>query len=422
VETVFFAVRGQKMGELQKNLMIEKYLNKEYLKNRGETPITQNNKMNKNCIKIICIMVLMSVSITCTKGNDTNISNRSNKPHLSCPYIEQEVKFTNQEGNAHLVGTLTIPNLKGRYPAVVLMSGSGLQDRDETVYGHKPFKVLAEYLTRHNIAVLRYDDRTVGKSTGPLRNVTPEDFAQDAYSGLQYLKSIDGIRSDKIGVIGHSMGALEGSLLAGRHSDIAFLVMLAGPGIPVSVNMVKSDSVSNTRLGKSHAEVASGKFLLSSMISELKKGYDINSTEINLNKIISEWQNSLEGHAKEKIDEFTRANPDYWRTMASEWATPYYFYIINYDPSPVLKEIECPVLSLIGEKDVQVLPIENSSAIRMALESGKCAYYQVEIVKGVNHLFQKCESGVIGEYSQIEETFNEAVMELISNWIIEQTN
>jgi pimeloyl-ACP methyl ester carboxylesterase len=189
---------------------------------------------------------------------------------------------------ARLAGTLTIPDTDDGFPTVVLISGSGLQDRDETAHGNKLFEVLADYLTRRGIAVLRYDDRGAGMSTGPLENVTPENFAEDAYAGLQYLKERTDLKIGKIGLIGHSMGAVDGCILASRYIDISSLVMLAGPGIPLDEHMLKADSVSNVRSGKSVDVVSSGQALLRNMIAEVKKGHGSSVTEDNLIWIIEE--------------------------------------------------------------------------------------------------------------------------------------
>ena len=370
--------------------------------------------MKINYIKfIIFFSVLLFSSVTCSCKKNTE---ELNPPYT---YYEEEVNFNNCKDGARLAGTLTIPNSQGGFPAVVLISGSGLQDRDETTYGHKPFKILAEYLTRNNIAVLRYDDRGAGKSIGPMDNLTPENFAADAYSGLQFLKSRNDLNINKVGLIGHSMGAVEGSILASRTDDVSFLVMLGGAGIPLDKNMLKSDSVNNTRSGKSEDEIMSGQILLRNMIAEVKKGHSSDITEINLKKILDDWRSSLSAQVKGPIDEFSENNPDHWRGMASEWSTPYFRYVLTFDPYPVLKNISCPVLSLIGEKDVQTLPEENSLRIKEALENGKCQSYQVEILRDINHLFQKCEIGIISEYAHIEETFNVAAMRKISNWIAE---
>ena len=196
--------------------------------------------------------------------------------------------------------------------------------------------------------------------------------------------------------------------------------MLGGPGIPLDEHMLLSDSVSNSRSGKSLVEISAGQNLLQGMIAEVKKGNSSSITENNLNRIIAEWRDSLPPKMNKPIKEFTKNNPNHWKQMASEWATPYFKFVLNYAPYAVLTKVSCPTLSLIGEKDVQTLPEENSLGIKKAFENGKCTKFRVEIVKGVNHLFQKCETGSINEYEQIEETFNESVMEEIAAWIKNQ--
>lgn len=374
--------------------------------------------MNSKFTKIVIAAIILMKLIVCCNGDGKNTSRISSKLNSPNPYIIENVHFSNKKDNAQLAGTLTLPNSSGKFTAVVLISGSGLQDRDETAYGHKPFKILADFLTRQNIAVLRYDDRGAGKSTGPLNNVTPENFAEDAYSAVQYLKARNNIDTGKIGLIGHSMGAIEGSILASRYNDIAFLVMLGGPGIPISENMLLSDSINNSLSGKSPGEIRAGQNLIGRMIAEVKKGNNSTITEINLNRIIAEWRDSLPPGVKKQIDEFTKTNPSHWKQMAGEWATPYFKFVLNFDPYPVLNNISCPTLSLIGEKDVQTLPKENSAAIRKSLEYGKCNNYQVEIIKNVNHLFQQCETGTISEYAELEDPFDLAVKVKISNWIL----
>jgi pimeloyl-ACP methyl ester carboxylesterase len=260
-----------------------------------------------------------------------------------------------------------------------------------------------------------------GQSTGPSKNTTPEDFAQDAYASVQYLRSRDEIDTSKIGLIGHSMGVVEGSILASRYNDIAFLVMLSAPGIPIEENMLLSDSVNNSRSGKSRDEIIAGQYLLRSMIEEVKKGNNSSITEINLNRIIDKWRNSLPANINKPIEEFTKKKPGHWQQMASEWATSYYRYILSFNPYDVLTKVSYPVFSLIGEKDVQTIPEENSIGINNALKNGNCTKYNVEIVNVVNHLFQQCKLGTIDEYAVIEETFYETVMEEIATWIIKQS-
>jgi pimeloyl-ACP methyl ester carboxylesterase len=197
--------------------------------------------------------------------------------------------------------------------------------------------------------------------------------------------------------------------------------MLGGPGIPLDENMIKSDSLNNTWSGKSRTEIVAGQDLLKRMIREAKRDQPTAVKEANLIKIIDIWRGGLPPEVGRGVETFTRNKPDHWHQMASEWSTPYFTYVLNYDPYPVLSKISCPVLSLIGEKDVQTPPRENSERIKAALENGICDEYRVEIVEDLNHLFLKCETGTIGEYTQLKGKFDLEVMRKISAWIRKQT-
>ncbi|MCD4772399.1 MAG: alpha/beta hydrolase [Bacteroidales bacterium] len=337
-------------------------------------------------------------------------------------FIEEEVTFTNPVDGAILSGTLTKPSNKGVFPAVILISGSGLQDRDETVYGHKPFKVLAEYLTKNGIAVLRFDDRGAGKSTGDVWNATIEVFAGDALAGIDFLKSCKNVNPYRIGIIGHSQGAMEGMMLASKYNDIAFLIMLGGPGIPWAENMVEANEENLRRQGKSKESIDAGNKLLKKMIPVMQAGSDYEITKNKLYEVVREWKQSLTGTTKTEIEEFDKSHPGFWKTMASDYATPIYMSAVNFIPSQYLKKIHCPVLSIIGDKDVHVLSSLNNPVIQNALDQGGNKNSTVVELNDINHMLQKCETGLISEYAEIEESFNQEVLELITTWINDQGN
>jgi pimeloyl-ACP methyl ester carboxylesterase len=366
------------------------------------------------------ILFIVFCFLSCGENPDTVSHNRPQEPRPPYPYRVEEVRFFNERDGAALAGTLTIPDSGDFFPAAVLITGAGLQDRDETVYGHKPFLVLADFLTRRGIAVLRYDDRSVGGSTGELENTTPEDFARDAYAGVLYLRSRHDLPLHRIGLIGHSMGAVEGMILAGGQEKIDFLVMLGGPGIPLYRNMIDSNDENQRRMGKSETVVFAGRQLMENLFRTIRLENSQQTRKQKLKQIVQSWRDSLQGEAKDEVERFTVSSPDYWENMADEYSTPYFRFVAHFDPVPVLQKIQCPVLSLIGDKDVQTLPVENSLAIRDALEQGRNRDFRVEILKDINHLFQKCETGLIIEYARIEETFNTEVMKIISEWIRER--
>jgi len=340
-------------------------------------------------------------------------------------FTAEEVVFKNNSDGAILSGTLTKPIGKDKFPVAILISGAGQQDRDETVYGHKPFKVLAEFLSNNGIGILRYDDRGVGGSKGNVWNATLEVQARDAYAGIRYLKTRKDIDIHSIGIIGHSFGAMQGTILASKYPDISFLVMLGGIGIPWSENHIKADRLSNKLKGESNEIIEAGSQLLEPLLKAMRSMPANQEYQISRNtlvKITENWQASLTGKAKTKIEEFTKSNPDFWiKNIAEEYATPIYISFAKYEPSEYLSKIQCPALSIIGEKDVQVIP-GNNAAIENALESGGNNNYKVITPKDINHLFQKCETGLISEYETIEEDFNLNVMIEISEWINENVS
>ncbi len=340
-------------------------------------------------------------------------------------FIEEEVVFRNDLHDATFTGTLTKPSGKDKFPVVILISGSGQQDRDETVYGHKPSKILAEFLSSNGVGVLRYDDRGIGGSTGDVWSASLEVQASDAYAGIHYLKSRKDIDHDNIGIIGHSIGALQGTILASKYQDISFLVMLGGLGIPFCENHIKADSLSNKLQGKPDEIIEAGRHLLESLcdaIKEMPDNQDYTTSKNILIHTISEWQASLEGEAKAEIDDFTKSNPDFWiKNIAEEYATPIYISCMKYEPYDYLTNIECPVLSIIGAKDVQVVP-ENNAAIQKALEEAGNKNFRVVAPENINHIFQRCETGLISEYIEIDEDFNIEIMELILEWLNENKN
>lgn len=365
--------------------------------------------MNRSILVILFVLLLY------------NCKDRS-RPQEPIPpynYSVEEVRFENFEDNSSLAGTLTIPKNTNKFPTVILISGSGLQDRDETVYGHKPFKVFAHHLTSSGIAVLRYDERSVGGSKGSLKNVTTETFANDAYAGIEFLKEKENIDPSKIGIIGHSEGGLVGSLLASRHSEISFLILLAAPGVPFDELLINAHENKLRKEGKSEEIVQAGNDLLERLFRQIKKGEGYSRTKKELAKIVNDWRSQLNGETKDDFEDFIDENPQWINYVTDEWATKWFEYISHLDPRIIIEKISCPVLALNGNKDIQVVAETNLSAIEKSLKKGGNKNYEVHYLENLNHLFQNCETGFRDEYSIIEETFSPAAMELISDWIME---
>lgn len=319
------------------------------------------------------------------------------------PYHEEDLTFENKVQNVTLAATLTIPQGKGPFAGVVLITGSGPQDRDESLLGHKPFLVLSDYLTRRGIAVLRADDRGVGKSTGVFSKATTADFATDIEAGIAYLKTRAEIDPQKIGLIGHSEGGVIAPMIAARNKDVAFIVMMAGTGVPgdqVIVAQLKAIEIAN---GKSDQEAEKD----GAKQAEILKLVETEKDDTVLQKGLRE---KMAGDVPE-----ARIG-----MVINQLTSVWFRYFLTYDPSTALRKVTCPVLVLNGSLDKQVLPSQNLPAIRKALEEAGNKYFEVDELPGLNHLFQTAKTGSPSEYAQIEETISPVALEKIAAWILQQ--
>jgi uncharacterized protein len=326
---------------------------------------------------------------------------RPQNPVKPYPYREEEVSYKNPEADIELAATLTIPTGKGPFPAVLLLSGSGPHDRDESLMGHKPFLVLADYLTRSGIVVLRADKRGVGKSGGDYSKAVMTDFASDALAGLRYLKTRLEVDSHKIGLLGHSEGGVEAPMAAAHNPDVAFVVMMAGPGVPGNQLLPEQMRLIEKAAGKSDAEIAKDVALQRDILALVDKDKDDSVLDKDLRE-------KLAG----KVPEAQMG------MQIKAVSSPWFRGLLTYDPAPTLSQLTCPVLAINGEKDVQVPPQQNLPVIRKALESAGNKNYEVDELPGLNHLFQTSKTGGIGEYSEIEETMSPVAMEKVASWIL----
>lgn len=328
---------------------------------------------------------------------------RPQNPVKPYPYREEDVSYKNTDQNVTLAATLTVPQGKGPFPAVVLITGSGPQDRDETLLGHKPFLVLSDYLTRHGIAVLRADDRGVGKSTGVFSQATTADFATDTGAGVAYLKTRSEIDPHKIGLIGHSEGGVIAPMIAARNKDVAFIVMMAGTGVPGDEVIVAQGEAIEIASGVKPEEAAKQ----AAKQREIVKLIETEKDQAVLEKQLRE---KMAGDVPEaqigmEISQFT-----------STW----FRYFLTYDPATALRKVTCPVLAINGSLDKQVLPSQNLPAIRRALEEAGNKHIEIDELPGLNHLFQTAKTGSPAEYAQIEETISPVALEKMADWIVKQ--
>lgn len=329
------------------------------------------------------------------------VLNRPQMPHPPYPYRTEDVAYDGADG-VKLAGTLTMPESGGPFAAVVLVAGSGPHDRDETIFGHKPFLLLADYLTRHGIAVLRNDKRGIGKSTGDFRTATSEDFANDADAAVAYLKTRPEIDPKKIGLLGHSEGGLIAPMVAAKDHSVAFIVLMAGPGLRGDEILVAQRRLIAEAMGASADQLASGDALQRKIIDAARQPGSDEEAKARVRVILAEAEPQTPASA---VD-----------AQAAAVTSPWFRFFLTYDPVPVLKQVRCPVLALNGAKDLQVPPKEDLAAIKQALPNATT----VEL-PGLNHLFQTAKTGAPTEYGDIEETIAPAALETITTWIMAHT-
>ncbi len=344
---------------------------------------------------------------------------RPQEPKPPFPYKSQNITFKN--GDVTLAGTLTTPekasSAKG-FPCVILLHGSGPHDRDETIFNHKPFLVIADYLTRNGIAVLRYDKRGCAKSTGVYKSSTSADFASDGIAAINYLKTCPEIDPHKIGLIGHSEGGVLAPMMGAKApEDVRFMVLLAASAL--NGEKILLSQIRDLGRGVSTPESTKKELELFSKTYAIVKGQPDNEKAI---KEILQMRKDL-GIDKDIADEADRIERDNNVKLSIEILTgPWYRFFLTYEPEADLRMVKCPVLAINGDKDVQVAADENLPVIKAALESAGNKNIRIEKLANINHLMQSSKTGQPNEYSTIEETISPTVLQLLTSWIKETAN
>ena len=331
---------------------------------------------------------------------------RPQQPHAPFPYQSADVSFRNEKAGITLAGTYTLPADMGPFPAVVLLTGSGPEDRNETYQGHQPFAVLADYLTRQGIAVLRFDDRGVGQSGGTLKGTTSADYATDAQAALAWLRAQPGIRKNQVGLIGHSQGGTAAIGAAGQASGPDFVVLLAAPGLPGD-ELIVQQSLALARLQTTDpAQLASTEKMQRAMTQIIQKTPGDAQAQSQLLLYYAAISPQLAAQVKPQLPMLT--SPDYRHLLADR-------------PALTLAKVRCPVLALGGSKDVQVPTTRNLAATAAGLKAAGNRDVTVKELPGLNHLFQTAPTGAPAEYATIEETFAPAALQAIGDWITKHT-
>jgi len=359
----------------------------------------------------------MSLPLVLKRIEKVEEARRPQEPKKPYPYREEEVELENKTGGFKLAGTLTSPETGGPFPAVVLISGSGPENRDEEVFGHKPFLVLSDYLTRQGIAVLRYDDRGVGKSGGDSRTATTADLATDALAAFGYLKNRKDIDTKHVGLIGHSEGGVIAPIVANEAPDVAFVVLMAGTGVPGdSVLMLQSQLVAKAE-GAADSTLAKSAVAQRALLDLAKSNLDSAALAAKLKPLLKQAMSQLSPADSQALSSADTSNQAVDQQV-KQVLTPWFHYFLNYDPRPALMKLKQPVLAINGEKDVQVAPKENLAAIEAALKVGGNKDYLVQQLPGLNHLFQSANTGGVSEYTKIEETVSPAALKVMGDWIL----
>jgi len=342
--------------------------------------------------------------------------NRPQEPKKPYPYTEEEVSFTDAKTGITFSGTLTLPEGQGKFPAVVLVTGSGPQNRDEELLGHKPFLVIADYLTRKGIAVLRYDDRGTGKSKGVFSTSTTEDFSKDAEAAFNYLIADKRIDASKVGIIGHSEGGMIAPMVASRNINVAFIVMLAGPGLKGEDILLLQSELIQKADSTPQSEIETNNALNKKMYAIALKEKDDKKAADKMRVLIDDYWKTLspETIAKNNLDKKLLTQ------SVCQILTPWFRYFLTSDPAKYLVKVKCPVLAVNGSKDLQVPPKQDLEAITKYLTKAGNKNFTTKEFEGLNHLFQHAKTGSPSEYTDIEETFSPEALDFIGKWILEQ--
>lgn len=335
---------------------------------------------------------------------------RPQTPSKPFPYREEEISFRNEAADVSLAGTLTLPKGPGPFPAALLIAGSGPYDRDESIANHKPFLVLSDHLTRNGFAVLRYDKRGVGKSTGSADRATTLDLASDTQAAIAFLKTRKDIDSSRLGLIGHSEGAIIAPYIASRSKDLSWIVLLAAPATKGQETLLKQSELIGRAGGLSDAQ------LVASLTFD-QEAYDLVRREQNPGVLSGKLNDLVKESGLSSAMPPAALEPQL-RMMSSPW----FRFFLDYDPIPNLQKTTCPVLALYGQKDLQVPAKTNLPLLQKALQDAGNQDTDIRQVAELNHLFQHAYSGSPTEYAAIEETISPEALQLISDWLLQRAS
>lgn len=339
----------------------------------------------------------------------------------SLPYKEEEVTFKNGENT--FAGTLTLPPNEGKHPAVIMITGSGPQDRNEEILGFKIFGIIADFFTRKGIAVLRYDDRNVGKSKGvEVNNSTSEEFAGDVIEAVNYLKTRNDINTSQIGLFGHSEGGIVAPLVASKNKEIAFIVLMAGTSVNGEDIILEQSRLIMIANGEADSNITTSLLISKKIMDAMVKNEDLTELKKELKEEFVKSYDELPDDMKKSItnkEEYADSRVEGTiQAFSSRWMK----YFLSYDPKIALEKVSCPVLALFGELDLQVPPSQNEQPMRDALDKSGNKDVTFKIFPKANHLFQTATNGSPQEYGKLPKEFVDGFLEYISGWILNRVS
>lgn len=340
-------------------------------------------------------------------------------PQGPYPYSSEDFVYQGQKTKLKYGATLTFPKDSLKHPLLILITGSGAQNRDETLFDHKPFAVMADYFTKNGYVVMRVDDRGVGKSNGVFLASTSADFALDVEEHLNYAKKLAQVDSTKMGLVGHSEGGLIAQMVSSRNKDVAFVVMLAAPGVDIPDLMVSQNELILNSGGLSKETIQAYLPLYRSIIQTIKEAPSKSEAVDQTTRLVKDWvaktdsdivKNTTNISSESDIKVFVNS---FVETLSSKW----WKYFLSYRPAPFLEKISVPVLAINGSNDIQVLAALNLTGIKEALTAGNNKYFTIKSFKGLNHMFQKCKACNLAEYGELDTTIEPEVLSFINTWL-----
>lgn len=343
----------------------------------------------------------MAFPLNLARGEKETPKARPQDPQPPFNYRAEEVTFTNKKEGNTLAGTLTIPEGDGPFPAVVLVSGSGQQNRDEELMNHRPFWVIADYLSRQGIAVLRYDDRGMGGSGGEVENATSLNFSYDAEAAFDFLRNRKEIKASQVGILGHSEGGIINFMVSARRPEVAFVVSLAGPAVNGVELLIAQGEAINRASGMTDEMIAFSSTASRQMYDIIEASNDRREADSLLRQLVKGW-----GYGEELTEQ-----------TVSQLTMPWMYYFLKYDPTEAIVKTNCPALLLNGSKDVQVVAAQNLPAYEQIITEHGKTNMTLREMPSLNHLFQHCETGSPNEYFTIDETISVEVLEMIVGFV-----